>query len=171
MNSSFYASSFFITLFTQVMQSQTNSDNMWKLKRIWDYFIVVSFLLRSFTCCSMGGKQSTRSQLSCSKRMKRIYLRCHLKSCLAKSLICPSDSLLKKGRRRRKHLRSSISKWSKWKCRLFCSRGWRKNSKRATDKSLIDRGESCVSLIWQSNIVNHLPRNEVSRQVMLCFKS
>jgi len=39
-NSSFYASSFFITLFTQVMQSQTNSDNMWKLKRIWDYFIV-----------------------------------------------------------------------------------------------------------------------------------
>lgn len=39
-NSSYFSSSYFITLFTQMMQYQTTNDNMWKLQRIWDYFIV-----------------------------------------------------------------------------------------------------------------------------------
>ena len=41
-NSSYFSSSYFITLFTQTMQHQPHSDNMWKLLRIWDYFIIVS---------------------------------------------------------------------------------------------------------------------------------
>ena len=42
-NSSYFSSSYFITLFTQVMQHQPSKENMWKLLRIWDYFIIVSF--------------------------------------------------------------------------------------------------------------------------------
>ena len=41
-NSSYFSSSYFITLFTQTMQHQPSSENMWKLLRIWDYFIIVS---------------------------------------------------------------------------------------------------------------------------------
>lgn len=41
-NSSFYSSSNFITIFTQVMQNQTTSANMHLLQRVWDYFIIVS---------------------------------------------------------------------------------------------------------------------------------
>ena len=41
-NSSYFSSSYFITLFTQVMQHQPSSQHMWKLLRIWDYFIIVS---------------------------------------------------------------------------------------------------------------------------------
>lgn len=39
-NSSYFSSSYFITLFTQVMQHQPSKENMWKLLRIWDYFII-----------------------------------------------------------------------------------------------------------------------------------
>ena len=39
-NSSYFSSSYFITLFTQMMQFQTTNDNMWKILRIWDYFII-----------------------------------------------------------------------------------------------------------------------------------
>ena len=44
-NSSYFSSSYFITLFTQTMQHQPHSANMWKLLRIWDYFIIVSHSL------------------------------------------------------------------------------------------------------------------------------
>ena len=43
-NSSYFSSSYFITLFTQVMQHQPSKENMWKLLRIWDYFIIVSII-------------------------------------------------------------------------------------------------------------------------------
>jgi hypothetical protein len=39
-NSSMFCTTFFITLFTQVLQTQQSPDKIWKLKRIWDYFIV-----------------------------------------------------------------------------------------------------------------------------------
>lgn len=41
-NSSYFSSSYFITLFTQTMQHQQTNEKMWKLLRIWDYFIIVS---------------------------------------------------------------------------------------------------------------------------------
>ena len=41
-NSSYFSSSYFITLFTQTMQHQPSDEHMWKLLRIWDYFIIVS---------------------------------------------------------------------------------------------------------------------------------
>ena len=44
-NSSYFSSSYFITLFTQMMQYQTTSENMWKLLRVWDYFVIVSYIL------------------------------------------------------------------------------------------------------------------------------
>jgi aarF domain-containing kinase len=39
-NSSMFCTTFFITLFTQVLQTQQTPEKIWKLKRIWDYFIV-----------------------------------------------------------------------------------------------------------------------------------
>ena len=44
-NSSFFSTTFFITLYTQVLQSQPDHKGMWKLERIWDYIIVVSKFL------------------------------------------------------------------------------------------------------------------------------
>lgn len=55
-NSSFFSTSFFITLFTQVLQSQSNADNMWKLQRIWDYIVIV----RSGDNVSTAGKRCLR---------------------------------------------------------------------------------------------------------------
>jgi hypothetical protein len=42
LNASLFSTSFFITLFSQVLQTQNNAKNIWKLERIWDFFIVVS---------------------------------------------------------------------------------------------------------------------------------
>lgn len=39
-NSSYYSSPYFITLFTSVLQMQTTGDHMQLLLRLWDYFIV-----------------------------------------------------------------------------------------------------------------------------------
>lgn len=39
-NSSFYSSPYFITLFTSVLQMQTTGDNCHLLMRLWDYFII-----------------------------------------------------------------------------------------------------------------------------------
>lgn len=39
-NSSYFSSSYFITLFTQTMQHQPNDEHMWRVLRIWDYFII-----------------------------------------------------------------------------------------------------------------------------------
>jgi len=40
LNASLFSTSFFITLFSQVLQTQNNAKNIWKLERIWDFFIV-----------------------------------------------------------------------------------------------------------------------------------
>ena len=63
-NSSYFSSSYFITLFTQTMQHQPSAVNMWKLLRIWDYFIIVSqsiifkncLIICTFYCLSMAGR-------------------------------------------------------------------------------------------------------------------
>lgn len=39
-NSSYYSSPYFITLFTSVLQMQTSGDNCELLLRLWDYFVV-----------------------------------------------------------------------------------------------------------------------------------
>jgi len=41
-NSSYYSSPYFITLFTSVLQMQTSGDHCQLLLRLWDYFIIVS---------------------------------------------------------------------------------------------------------------------------------
>mmetsp|Transcript_3948 Transcript_3948/g.2671 ORF Transcript_3948/g.2671 Transcript_3948/m.2671 type:complete len:90 (+) Transcript_3948:2618-2887(+) len=39
-SSGFYSSPFFITVFSNVLQGETTSEHMWKLLRLWDYFII-----------------------------------------------------------------------------------------------------------------------------------
>jgi len=39
-NSSFFSSSFFITLYTSIMQAQRTNKHAWKLQRVWDHFLV-----------------------------------------------------------------------------------------------------------------------------------
>jgi hypothetical protein len=41
-NCSYFSSSFFITLFSSIMQSQKSFENGWKIQRIWDHFLLVS---------------------------------------------------------------------------------------------------------------------------------
>ena len=41
-NSSYFSSPFFITIFTSIMQTQSTFLHSWKLQRIWDHFIIVS---------------------------------------------------------------------------------------------------------------------------------
>ena len=58
-NSSYFSSSFFITLFSSVMQPQKTFDHGWKLQRVWDHFLIVSQLL-IFYLCRMAGSQFSR---------------------------------------------------------------------------------------------------------------
>lgn len=47
-NSSYYSSPYFITLFTSVLQMQTSAEHCQLLLRLWDYFIIVSIVFYSF---------------------------------------------------------------------------------------------------------------------------
>ena len=38
-NSSYFCSPFFITIFTQVIQFQSDFKDAWKLQRVWDHFL------------------------------------------------------------------------------------------------------------------------------------
>jgi len=79
-NSSFYSSVYFIPIFTQVMQSQADGEAMWKLQRVWDYFIIVSasqtnILLISFSLVSLvwmeGDLQGVNPHL---ERLRRVVI-------------------------------------------------------------------------------------------------
>lgn len=39
-NSSYYSSSFFITIFSSHTQTMTDGQDVWKIQRVWDHFIV-----------------------------------------------------------------------------------------------------------------------------------
>lgn len=39
-NSSYFSSPFFITLFTSIMQTQSSFLHAWKLQRVWDHFLI-----------------------------------------------------------------------------------------------------------------------------------
>lgn len=39
-NSSYFSSPFFITLFTSIMQTQSTFLHAWKLQRVWDHFLI-----------------------------------------------------------------------------------------------------------------------------------
>lgn len=41
-NSSYFSSPFFVTLFTSIMQTQATFEHSWRLQRIWDHFLIVS---------------------------------------------------------------------------------------------------------------------------------
>ena len=41
-NSSYFSSPFFVTLFTSIMQTQSTFEHSWRLQRIWDHFLIVS---------------------------------------------------------------------------------------------------------------------------------
>jgi len=49
-NSSYYSSPFFITLFTSILQTQKTDEHTWKLKRIWDHFIIYGWKAVFKTC-------------------------------------------------------------------------------------------------------------------------
>ena len=42
-NASYYSSSYFITLFTQVLQNQSSGSHCARLLRVWDYFLVTGW--------------------------------------------------------------------------------------------------------------------------------